>query len=98
MGDGDYRASSSQLGERILKDSACNGKALLLPAGEQASLIANNCLVVLWLRHDEIVGISGFGGLVNFFRCSVQAAELDIVENGIVKQERLLGDEPHLLA
>src|SRR5206468_12063118 len=65
-------------------------------AGEQASLIANNRLVVVWLRHDEIMGISGFGRLVNIFRCSVQAAELDIVENGIVKQERLRSNEPHL--
>src|SRR5206468_10238036 len=83
---------------RVFENSACNGEALLLSTGEQTSFIANDCLVVLWLRHDEIVGISGFGGPVNFFRCSVQAAELDIVKNGIVKQKRFLSNEPHLFA
>src|SRR6058998_2618 len=118
MGDCDYRASRSQLGERlfnfllrfrierrrgfveqqnwrVFENSACNGEALLLSTGKQASFVANDCLIALWLRHDELVCVSGFSGLVNFLWRSAQPAELDIVKDCIVEQERLLCDEPH---
>src|SRR6266699_6932440 len=83
---------------RVFQNSARDGEALLLAAGEKTSFVANHCLVTVWLRHNEVVRVGSSCGFVNFFRRSVQPAKLDILEDRVVEQKCLLGDKPHLFA
>src|SRR6266481_2322510 len=83
---------------RVLQNGACDGKTLLLAAGKKASFVANYCFVTLWLGDNKIVRIGRSRGFANFFRRRIEATELDIAEDCVVKQERLLRDEPHLFA
>ena len=48
--------------------------------------------------HDEVMRERRLGGCVDLVRRGVQPAELDVFVNGIVKEKRLLGNEPDLLA
>src|SRR5882757_10410067 len=81
---------------RVFKHRARDGKTLLLTAGKTTSLIANDCLVSLRLGHNEIVRVGCSRRFANFFRRGIEPAELDIVEDRIVKQERFLSNEPDL--
>ncbi len=83
---------------RVLENSACDSKALLLTAGKEAAFVANYCFVTLWLRHNKIVGIGRSRRFTNFFWRRIEPTELDIAEDCVVKQKRLLRDEPHLFA
>src|SRR6476620_3540678 len=83
---------------RVLENSACDGKALLLPAGKKAAFVANYCFVTVWLGDNKIVGIGRSRRFVNFFRRRIEPAELDIAEDCVVKQKRLLRHETHLFA
>src|SRR6476660_1061191 len=83
---------------RVLENGACDGKALLLAAGKKAAFVANYCFVTVWLGHNKIVRISCSRGFANFFRRRIEPAELNIAEDCVVKEERLLRDEPHLFA
>src|SRR4029079_16198672 len=83
---------------RVLQDSAGDSKTLLLTTGEKAAFIADYCFVALWLGDDKIGGISRSRRFVNFFRCRIEPTELHVAEDCVVKEERLLRDEPHLFA
>ena len=83
---------------RVLEQRARDRKALLLAAGKQAALVADDGLVALRLRHDEVVREGGLGGGVDFLLGRVEPAELDVFEDGVVKEEGLLRDEADLFA
>jgi hypothetical protein len=70
----------------------------LLSAGELAALVADDGLVALRLGEDEIVRVGLPGGFFDFFLRSFGTAEADIVQNGIVKEEGVLGDNADVLA
>jgi hypothetical protein len=70
----------------------------LLTAGKQTALVSDNGFVALWLCDDEIVRIGGLRGGENFLCCGVEPAELNVLEDGVVKQKCVLSYEPNLLA
>src|SRR5215469_5503287 len=92
------RGFVEQEDRRVLQDSACNSEALLLASGKKAALIANHRVVPLWLSHDELVRVSCVCGFVNLLLRRVQLSELNVVKDRVVKQERLLSDEPDVIA
>ena len=83
---------------RVLEQCARDREPLLLAAGEEAAFVADDRLVALRLGHDEVVRVGGLGGGVDFFRGGIEPAELDVFEDGVVKQKRLLRDEADLFA
>ena len=70
----------------------------MLSAGELAALVADDGLVALRLGEDEIVRVGLPGGFFDFLLRSFGTAEADIVQNGIVKEEGVLGDNADVLA
>src|SRR5215475_15660394 len=92
------RGFVEQEDRRVLQNSACNSEALLLATGKKAAFVANHRVVPLWLSHDELVRVSCLRSFVNLFLCRVQLSELDVVKDRVVKQKRLLSDEPDLIA
>src|SRR5215468_8124270 len=92
------RGFVEQKNRRVLQNSACDSEPLLLAAGKKAAFVPNHRVVTLWLSHDELVRVSCLGGFVNLFLCRVQPSELDVVKDRVVKQKRLLSDEPDLIA
>ena len=70
---------------RVFQDGPRNREPLLLTAREKTAFVANDRIVTLWLRHDEIVSESGVRRFINFFRRGVESSELNIFENGVVK-------------
>src|SRR6185295_17453473 len=82
----------------VLEQSPRNRDALLLPAGKETTFVADERLVAFRLRHDEVVRVGVFCRRVNFLLSRVEAPELDVLQNGVVKQEGILRDEPDLLA
>ncbi len=87
-----------QENRRVLQQRAGDGKALLLSAGEQATLVADDGLVAFRLRHDELVRVSGLGGGINLLRRGIEPAELNVFEDRVVKQERVLRTNPICVA
>src|SRR4030081_3005547 len=83
---------------RVLEQCARDGEALLLATGEQTTLIANLRFVTLGLGYDKIVRKRSVGGGIDFIARSVESPKLDVVENGVVKQKRVLRDEADLFA
>src|ERR1700730_1399253 len=69
----------------VLQQRASNGETLLLSAGKQTAFVTYDRFVTVQLRQDEIVRKSGLRGRVNLLRRGVEAPELDVVENRIVK-------------
>ena len=59
----------------VLEERACDGEALLLAAGKETAFVANHGLIILRLRHDEIVRVSGLGGGINFLLRRVEPAK-----------------------
>ena len=68
------------------------------PPESKTSLVADDSLVALRLRHDEVVRVSRPRGGLDFFLRRVEPAELDVFEDGVVKEKGVLGDEPDLFA
>src|SRR6266496_4632093 len=83
---------------RVFQHGTRNREALLLAAGEKTTLVTNDCFVAMRLRHDKIVGESSVGCFINFFWRGIEPSELDVFENGIVKQKGPLRDESNLFA
>ena len=69
-----------------------------MPAREQTTFVADDRRVAFRLGHNEVVGKRGLRGGINFFGRGVESAELDVFENRVVKQKRVLGNEPDLRA
>ena len=68
------------------------------PPESKHPFVADDRFVAVRLRHDEIVREGGPRRRVNFFRRGVEPAELDVFEDGVVKQKCFLRDEADLLA
>ena len=83
---------------RVLQQRARDGEALLLAAGEQAAFVADDGLVAVRLRHDEVVRESGLARRRRPPPWSRRAGRTGCFEDGVVKQKRLLRDETDLFA
>ena len=72
---------------RVLEQGPGDGEALLLSAGKETALIADQGLVALWLRHDEVVRISRLRRGLDFFLRRIEPAKLDVFQNCVVKRK-----------
>src|SRR6266404_5114132 len=83
---------------RVLQQRARDGEPLLLSAGKETTFVADNRVVTVRLRQNEIVRERRLRGDVNFVERRARPAELDVFEDRVVKQKRFLTDETDLLA
>ena len=71
---------------------------MLLAAGDETAFVADDRVVAVGLRQNKFVGESSLRRRVNFFGGGVEPSELDVFENGVVKQKCFLSDQADLLA
>src|SRR5215216_5541450 len=71
---------------------------LSLAAREGVATLTYDGLVPLFEVHNEVVGVGCFGGLDNLLRGSVQLAIGDVLLDGGAEEDRVLEDDPDLLA
>ena len=74
----------------ILEDGAGDADALALAAGELAAAVADVRVVALFGGHDEVVGVGDARRLLHFLARGGLDTEGDVVEEGVVKEDRLL--------
>src|SRR5918995_1153056 len=79
-------------------DGPGDGYPLALPSGECVAPLADDGLVPIFELHYEVVGVGCFGGLDNFLRGGVQLAVGDVLLDGGAEKDRVLQDDPDLLA
>ena len=79
---------------KALSDS----QPLALAAGQALPAITDHCLVALGHTDDEIMSQSRLGRRDDFVVRHVWATITEIVPNGIVEENRFLGDDGHLFA
>ncbi len=60
--------------------------------------VANIALKTIFLTADEVKGIGNFCGIFNLIPCNVKLPQGNIIGNGIIKQNWLLGNDAHLVA
>ena len=77
----------------VLEQSAGDGEALLLSAGEFAAFVADDGLVAFGLGEDEVVGERLPGGFLDFRFGCIGSAEEDVVVDGVVEKEGVLRDD-----
>ena len=75
---------------RVLEDGAGDGQALALSAGELGPAVADVRVVALGLLHDEVMGVGDLRGGDDLLPGGSFHAEGDVVENGVVEQDRIL--------
>ena len=81
----------------VFQQRARDRQALLLSTGKHATFITDYRLVAIWLGDNEVMREGGAGRGVNLFRSSVEPSELDVVEDGVVKQKCVLRHKTNLL-
>src|SRR5260370_4854323 len=77
---------------RVLQQSAFDGDALSLAAGDLQAVLADLCVVPAGEYRDEIVRISGFGGGDDLGLARAQPSERYILAHPATKQENNLPD------
>jgi hypothetical protein len=82
----------------VLQQGAGDGEALLLSAGKFAALVADDGFVALRLGQNKIVGVGLAGGFFDFILRGFRAAEADVVQDSVVEEKSVLGDDADLLA
>ena len=75
---------------RILQNGAGNADALALTAGELTAPVANHGVISLLACHDEIVCIGNLGCFHHLFHSGIFYPEGNVVEEGIIEQNRFL--------
>src|ERR687898_2736008 len=79
-------------------DGPRDSDPLSLAAGEGVAPLAYDGLVPIFEVHDEVVGVGCFGGLDDLLRRGVQLAVRDVLLDGGAEEDRVLEDDPDLLA
>src|SRR5438105_15741236 len=69
-----------QENRRIFQERAGDGQALLLSAGKKTAFVADDRLIAVRLRLDEIVRERGSRRFINLPRLRIEPAELNIFE------------------
>src|SRR5918993_1511033 len=82
----------------VADDGPGDGYPLALPSGEGVAPLADDGLVPIFEVHDEVVGVGCFGGSDNLLCGGVQLAVGDVLLDGGAEQDRVLEDDPDLLA
>ena len=77
--------------ERVLEDGAGDGDALLFAAGEgAAAALADDSIIAIRQRHDEVVAAGLFGGSDHLILRGVGPAEENVGADGVVEQIHIL--------
>lgn len=79
----------------VLKDCAGDADSLALTAGESAAAVADEGVVAMLCGHDEFMCICDAGGLLYLLACGALHSEGDVIEDGVVEEDRLLVDVAH---
>src|SRR5215213_9515245 len=82
----------------VADDGPGDGYPLALPSGEGVAPLTYYALVTIFEVHNEVVGVGCFGGLDNLFRGSVQLAIGNVLLDRGAEEDRVLEDDPDLLA
>ena len=82
----------------VFEQRAGDAEPLLLPAGEHAAFVADDRLVALLLREDELVGVGQFRRRLDLRARGVEPAVADVREDGVVEKEGVLIDHRDVLA
>ena len=77
---------------RIFQDRACDGDALLFAAGERAAAIADDGVIAVRQRHDEIVAARLFRRRDHLVLRRVGLAEEDVCTDRVVEEVDVLED------
>ena len=80
---------------RVLEDCAGDADSLALTAGEAAAAVADEGVVAMLGGHDELMGVGDAGGLLHLLACGALHSEGDVIEDGVVEEDRLLVDVAH---
>src|SRR5919112_3925145 len=79
-------------------DGPRDSDPLSLASREGVSPLSYDGLVPILEVHDEVVGVGRFGGLDNLLHRSVQLPVDDVLPYGGAEEDRVLEDDPDLLA
>ena len=80
----------------VLQQGSGDGEALLLAAGELTPFVADDGFIALRLGKDEIVGESLAGGFFDLLLRGIRTPEEDVVVDGVVEKEGVLGDNTNV--
>ena len=83
---------------RFLTSARAIASRCCWPPESKTTFVADHRFITVRLGDDEIVRISGPRCRVNFFRRRIEPAELDVFENGVVKQKCFLRNQADLFA
>src|ERR687897_253333 len=82
----------------VADDGPGDGYPLSLPPREGVAPLADDGLVPIFEVHYELVGVGCFGGLDNLLRGGGQLTVGDVLLDGCPEEDRVLEDDPDLLA
>src|SRR5215212_1069482 len=82
----------------VPNDGTRDGDPLSLAPREGVAPLSYDGLVPIFEVHDEVVGVGRFGGLDNLLHRSVQLPVGDVLPDGGAEEDRVLEDDPDLLA
>ena len=81
---------------RVLQDRPGDGHALALPARQPRAPIADDRVVAVGQRRDEVVGVGGHGRGHHLIVAGVQPAVADVLRHGPAKEGRFLRHQADL--
>ena len=82
----------------VPQEGAGDGQSLPLPPGEEGAALGDGGVVALRHGGDEVVGVGGLGGGFDLVAGGFGHAVGDVVGDGVVEEEGVLGDESDALA
>lgn len=82
----------------VAQEGAGEGETLALSAGERGAALADDGLITVGERHDEVVGEGGAGGSFDLGFGGFRATEEKVGANGVDEEDGVLGNERDLAA
>ena len=76
----------------IFQQRPCQGKPLLLPAGQIHPSLPQEGFIAVRETLDKSIRTGGSGGLAQLFLCGIRLSPTQILRDGTGKQQRLLGN------
>jgi hypothetical protein len=80
---------------RVLEQRSGDGDPLFLAAGKLEAPLTDAGFIALRQALDEGMQMGGLGGGKDFLAAGVRPAILDVVENRVVEQHRILRDDAY---
>lgn len=77
----------------VFEECPGNGDSLFFSSGEFEAPFSNPAFVTFRQGGDEFIKLGGAGGCHDFFVAGIGTAVLDVVEQGVVEEDGILGDD-----